>query len=177
MARYNPQQALDDICEATGCSREQVIDVVGRAFEALHKTAVCNEMSVTGAMGLCLDHFGSKACYHLVGLLEEARLCTRDEPDLPWSETYMRFAGQSWREFVPVVESWMQERSEERKLRDERRKSWAADLTEPPGLTPAVEPTAPVHKPNPYTKAEKDADVDRIKRWIQGKTRAGGTPG
>ena len=54
------------------------------------------------------------ACYHMVGLLEEARLCKGDATDVPWRETYLRFSGQSWREFDLVVEGWTPERSETR---------------------------------------------------------------
>jgi hypothetical protein len=116
---------LDDICDATGCTRQQVVAVVGKAFEALHKIAFCDEMGISGAMGDCQDQFGSKACYHLVGLLDEARRCKGDEIDVPWRETYLRFSGLSYREFDPVVEGWwMSERSEARKLLDERRKIW-----------------------------------------------------
>ena len=121
-AKLQPTSNLDDICSAAGCDRQQVITVVGNAFEALHKVAFRHEQSVSLAMVKCLHQFGSKACYHLVGLLDEARVCKGNHIDVPWSETYMRFAGQTWREFEPIVEGWMPERTEGRKLLDGRSK-------------------------------------------------------
>lgn len=124
MASCNPQELLDNISEATGCNQQQVRAVVGRAFEALHKISFCHEMSVPAALGECMDQFGSKACYHLVGLLEQVRLCQGDQVDIPWSETYMRFCGQSYRESDPIVDGWMDERSEARKRLDARDQIW-----------------------------------------------------
>lgn len=86
MAGYNPDQILDDICSAAGCDRQQVITVVGSAFEALHKVAFCHEQSVSLAMVYCLHQFGSKTRYHVVRLLDEARVCAGNI-DVPWSET------------------------------------------------------------------------------------------
>src|SRR5579863_2344386 len=92
MAGYDPQRALDDICQATGLQREQVADVVGRAFEILHKIAVCEEMGVIRAVMECHFQLDLKACYHLGGLLEQGRLLKLNDPDNPWYDSHFQFA-------------------------------------------------------------------------------------
>jgi hypothetical protein len=117
---------LDDICEATGCNREQVIAIVGTALETLHKIAFCDETSVIRAIMECWCQFGDKACYHLGGLLEQGRLFMLDRDGRSWYETYYS-ASARWREFDLVVEGWMKERTEARKLLDaERPKTWGS---------------------------------------------------
>jgi hypothetical protein len=122
MAGYNPKQTLDDVCKATGCNREQVIAVVGTVFEVLHKMAFCDETAVIRSVMECEFQFGLRACYHLGGLLKEGRRLkvTRDGS---WYESYYASRPVVWQEFDRVVENWMQERTEERKLLDEERKT------------------------------------------------------
>ena len=110
---------LDQICAQTGSTDDQVCEAVGAALEALHKIAYCNEENVTAAIMECAFIFGPRACYHLVGILEEARINTG--PDLPWSETMNRFMPSEWKEFRPLIENWLKQRSEQRKLLDQQR--------------------------------------------------------
>ena len=122
MASHNPLQTLDDVCTATGCTRAQVITVVGAAFEALHKMAFCDETAVIRSVMECEFQFGPKACYHLGGLLKESRRLkvTRNGS---WYESYFTSRPVVWQEFDRVVEKWMQERTDARKLLDGERKT------------------------------------------------------
>ena len=110
---------LDQISTQTGSTGDQVCEAVGAALEALHKIAFCDEDSVTGAIRECAFIFGSRACYHLVGILEEARINT--DPELPWSETMNRFMPSEWKKFQPLMENWLDQDCEQRKLLDKER--------------------------------------------------------
>ena len=107
---------VNQICAATRCSENQVIEVVGMVLEHLHKVAFCHEHNVTEAVMQCMWGFGGQACFHLGGILEQARIGTSG--DIPWSEFILRFAPDLGEQYGPVVESWMSERSEERKSLD-----------------------------------------------------------
>ena len=48
--------------------------------------------------------FGLEACYHLTGILENAR--TVASSDIPWSETLRRFAPEAGVYFA-IVERWL----------------------------------------------------------------------
>lgn len=104
---------IRQICAATGCNENQVIEVIGMALEYLHKVAFCHEKNVTEAMMKCMWGFGGQACFHLGGILEEARIGTSN--DIPWSEFILRFSPDLDKRYGPVVESWMSQRSEEQK--------------------------------------------------------------
>lgn len=103
------EEVVKQICTLTGCSPEQVGAVVGLAMEALHKTAFCDEGSVTASIMECMWMFGDKACYHLGGILEVARI--EGDHDIPWYETYARFAPETLKKFDPLLETWMEQRS------------------------------------------------------------------
>ena len=107
---------VDQIRTATGCSENQIIQVVSMALEHLHKVAFCHEHNVTEAMMQCMWGFGGEACFHLGGILEQTRIGTSGE--IPWSEFILRFAPDLGEQYGPVVESWMSQRSEERKNLD-----------------------------------------------------------
>lgn len=109
---------LAQICAETGCTGEQMRQAVGAAFEALHKIAFCDERNVTAALMESYFAFGARACYHLGGILEQARI--NADSDLPWSETLMRIAPAEWKQFQPLVDNWLDRRSEQRKLLDQR---------------------------------------------------------
>ena len=113
------QDILAQISAQTGSTNDQVREAVGAALEALHKIAFCDEDSVVGAIKECAFIFGSRACYHLVGILEDARINT--DPELPWSETMDRFMPSEWEQFRPLMEDWLEQRSERRQLLDEQR--------------------------------------------------------
>ena len=113
------QNILAEISAQTGSTDDQIREAVGAAIEALHKIAVCDEDGVVGAIRECTFIFGSRACYHLVGILEDARINT--DPELPWSETMYRFMPSEWEQFRPLMEHWVEQRSEQRKLLDEKR--------------------------------------------------------
>jgi hypothetical protein len=110
------EEVLEQICQMTGCSREQVRAVVGLAMEALHRVAFCDDGAVTASIMECMWMFGDKACYHLGGILEVARI--EEDHDLPWYETYARFAPETLTKFDPLLETWMEQRSPGRKARD-----------------------------------------------------------
>jgi hypothetical protein len=110
------ERIINQICEETGCSETQVIKVVGMALEHLHRVAFCHEHNVTEAMVQCMWGFGGQACFHLGGVLEQAR--TGTSGDIPWSEFILRFAPDLAEQYRPVVESWMSQRSEERRNLD-----------------------------------------------------------
>ena len=109
------EEVVQQICKATGCSPEQVRDVVGLAMEALYKIAFCDDGALTAAIMECMWMFGDKACYHLGGIMEAARI---QADDIPWSETYARFAPEILTKFDPLLETWMEQRSPGRKARD-----------------------------------------------------------
>jgi hypothetical protein len=92
------------------------MDVVGMALEYLHKAAFCHEHNVTEALTQCMWCFGGKACFHLGGILEQERIGTSHE--IPWSEFISRFAPDLGNRYGPIVQSWMSQRSEERKNLD-----------------------------------------------------------
>jgi hypothetical protein len=112
-----PEPIVNQICAATGFNERQVREVVGMALEHLHKSAFCHEHNVTEAMRQSMWCFGGKACFHLGGILEQARIGTSG--DIPWSEFMCRFAPDLGEQYGPVVESWMSDRSEGRKQMDE----------------------------------------------------------
>ena len=109
------EEVVQQICEATDCSPEQVRDVVGLAMEALHKVAFCDDDALTAAIMECMWMFGDKACHHLGGILEVARI---QASDIPWSETYARFAPENREKYDPLLETWVEQRSPGRKERD-----------------------------------------------------------
>jgi hypothetical protein len=110
------EEVVGQICKLTDCSREQVSAVVGLALEALHKVAFCDDGAVTASIMECMWMFGDKACYHLGGILEVARV--EADHDIPWYETYTRFAPETLRKFDPLLGTWMEQRSLRRKNRD-----------------------------------------------------------
>ena len=110
---------LAQISAQTGSTDAQVCEAVGASLEALHKIAFCGEDSVAGAIRECAFIFGSRACYHLVGILEDARINT--DLELPWSATMYRFTPSEWEQFQPLMENWVEQRSEQRKLLDQQR--------------------------------------------------------
>lgn len=110
---------LAQISAQTDSTDDQVREAVGAALEALHKIAFSDEDGVVGAIRECAFIFGSRACYHLVGILEEARINT--DPEIPWSETMYRFMPSEWERFRPLMENWLEQRSEQRKLLDQQR--------------------------------------------------------
>ena len=114
----NSEGILREICEISGCSSEQVRTIVGLGLRTLHKVAVCHEWNVTAAIMECYWAFGEEACYHLGGILEEAR--RQGSSDIPWSEAYARFAPGNWDKFRPVLERWQDERSEARRILDDQ---------------------------------------------------------
>lgn len=107
---------VKEICAATGCSEKQVIEVVSMALEHLHRVAFCHEHNVTEAMMQSMWCFGGRACFHLGGILEQARIGTSNE--IPWSELILRFAPDLGEQYGPVLDSWMSQRSENRKALD-----------------------------------------------------------
>ena len=113
------EDILAHISAQTGSTDDQIREAVETALEALHKIAFCDEDSVVRAIRECAFIFGSRACYHLVGILEDARINT--DPELPWSETMYRFMPSEWEQFRPLMENWLEQRSEQRKLLDEQR--------------------------------------------------------
>jgi hypothetical protein len=110
------EQIVNQICAETDCSETQVIKVVAMALEHLHRVAFCHEHNVTEAMVQCMRGFGGQACFHLGGVLEQARIGTSG--DIPWSEFILRFAPDLTDEYGPKVESWMNQRSRERRNLD-----------------------------------------------------------
>jgi hypothetical protein len=117
VANESPQDILKRIAAATVCEPEQVREVVHLALEALHKIAVCDERNVTAALMESCWIFGDGACYHLGGILEEARI--GGGSDLPWSEFFARFSPDTWHQFKPIFDQWMKDRTEARKSLDD----------------------------------------------------------
>jgi hypothetical protein len=116
MPNESSKDILNRIASATVCEPEQVREVVRLAFETLHKIAFCDEKNVTAALVECYYTFGEGPCYHLSGILEEARIGTDSE--LPWSEFLARFSPQSWPQFGPIREQWAKNKTEDRKALD-----------------------------------------------------------
>ncbi len=114
--REDRSEILNRIAATTACEPEQVREIVRLALEALHKIAFCDERCLTGSLIECYWIFGDGACYHLGGILEEARIF--HDSDIPYSEFLQRFSPDSWHQFKPVIAQWMKERSEARKAHD-----------------------------------------------------------
>jgi hypothetical protein len=117
MALEPSSEIVNRIASQTVCEPEQVREIVRLAFEALHKIAFCDERNVTAALMECCWTFGEEACYHLGGILEEARVGT--DPGIPWSEFFLRFYPDSPRQFRPIVEEWAKDRTKDRKALDD----------------------------------------------------------
>ena len=47
--------------------------------------------------------------------LEAARI---QADDIPWSETYARFAPENWEKYGPLLDTWIEQRSPGRKARE-----------------------------------------------------------
>jgi hypothetical protein len=107
---------VEEICAATGCSENQVIEVVGMALEYLHKVSFCHEHNVTEAVVQTMWCFGDKACFHFGGILEQERIGTGG--DIPWSEFFLRFAPGLGEQYGPVLDGWLDQRSKDRKSLD-----------------------------------------------------------
>ena len=97
--------SVDAIAVEAGCSPEQVRLAVTAALRCLHRTSVTDRRSVTACVVDAYSLFGPEGSYHLVGLLEQARVSTG--PDLPWSETMTRFA-PTLKPFAAVLQKWRQ---------------------------------------------------------------------
>lgn len=94
---------IEAIAEEAGCTPQQAGRAVTAALRCLHHTAVTDQKSVTAAVMDARWLFGREACYHLAGLLEEARVET--SPDIPWSEFMARF-GPDLKPFAAVLDKW-----------------------------------------------------------------------
>jgi len=104
------------LCIETNSSPQQVQQIATAVLRELHRIAFCDERNVTAALIQCYLNFGKEACYHLGGLLEEQRINCNS--GLPWSETLMRMDGD-WHEFKPLLEQWLDGRTETRILLDQ----------------------------------------------------------
>lgn len=108
---------IEQICQESGYSVSQLGKIATIVLRALHKDAVCNEQSLWGVMRDCYFAFGEEAAYHLGGILEEHR--TDSDHEIPWSEFWLRMNPEIYKEFRPMIEKWMKDRTENRKLLDE----------------------------------------------------------
>ncbi len=111
------EKLFETVCQESGCPPEQVSKVATAALKVLHKIAYGDERNVTAALMQCYWMFGSEACYHLGGLLEEARIWTDSE--LSWSETLERLDPEL-KEYSAILDEWAALKSQERKLLDSR---------------------------------------------------------
>lgn len=116
MSNEQPEATLKRIAAATVCEPEQVREVVRLALQALHKTAFCDERNVTAALMQCCWAFGDEACFHLGGILEEARIAT--DPTLSWSEFMARFLSHAQNQLSPIIDEWRKDKTEDRKALD-----------------------------------------------------------
>jgi hypothetical protein len=110
------EQIVKDICVATGCSETQVIEVVNMVLEYLHRVSFCHEHNVTEAVMQCMWCFGGRSCFHFGGILEQARIGTGGR--IPWSEVFLRFAPNLGEKYGPILDRWLNQRSDERKNLD-----------------------------------------------------------
>jgi hypothetical protein len=117
MSREEPEAMLKRIAAATVCEPEQVREIVRLCLQALHKTAFCDEKNVTAALMECCWAFGDEACFHLGGILEEARIGTSG--DKPWSEFMARFLPQAKHQLSPITDEWVKTKSADRKALDD----------------------------------------------------------
>jgi hypothetical protein len=115
MPNEQPETLLKRIAAATVCEPEQVREVVRLSLQALHKVAFCDEKNVTAAVMQCCWAFGDEACFHLTGILEEARIGTEG---LPWSEFMARFLPDTKHQLSPIIDAWVRDKSEDRKALD-----------------------------------------------------------
>jgi hypothetical protein len=76
------------------------------ALRGLHRASVTDHRSVTAAVMATYFEVGPEACYHLAGILEEARVST--DPELPWSETMNRFPPQL-KPYGAVLRRWLED--------------------------------------------------------------------
>lgn len=116
MSRERPEALLQRIAAATVCDPEQVREIVRLSLQALHKTAFCDEKNVTAALMECCWAFGDEACFHLAGILEEARVGTSG--DIPWSEFMARFLPHAKHQLSPIIDEWVTDKTDDRKALD-----------------------------------------------------------
>ncbi|HYC32864.1 MAG TPA: hypothetical protein VEB59_11295 [Gemmatimonadales bacterium] len=102
---YRP--SIEQIAAESGITIEQARKALTAGLRSLHRTAVTHQEGVTAALMQSYFCFGGEACFHVFGLLEEARM--NCDADLPWSETMERFAPQL-RPYASVVERWLHDR-------------------------------------------------------------------
>lgn len=117
MTKERPESTVNRIAEATACTPRQVRETVRLALEALHKVAFYELGNVTTAATECRWAFGGEACFHLVGILEQARIWK--DSDLPWSEFSARFLHDIRAEVAPIMDEWGRDKSDERKAIDD----------------------------------------------------------
>lgn len=116
MPNEQPEALIKRIATATLCEPEQVREVVCLTLQALHKTAFCDEKNVTAALMQCCWAFGDEACFHLGGILEEARIGIRG--DIPWSEFMARFLPHAQQQLSPIINEWQKDKTEDRRALD-----------------------------------------------------------
>lgn len=105
---------LSAMAAEVGCDEEQVRQTATVLLRELHRISRCDERSATGMLLECLFVLGDEACYHLGGILDEA---DRSEDKLI-PET-MRRMPADFKQYFPIMEQWLEERTAERKLLDE----------------------------------------------------------
>ena len=107
------------IAREAGCAPVTVQRVMTAGLRALHRRAFCEADGASGAVLECFLSFGAQAAYHLGGVLEEARL--NGDPELPWSETLMRFDSAAGKRHSLFIRDWLPRRTRERKALDRQR--------------------------------------------------------
>jgi len=113
------EQIIDRVARETGYSPTVVQRVMTEGLQALHRTAFCEAEGVSAALLDCYFSFGPQAAYHLGGILEEARVGC--DPDLPWSETFLRIDSAACNRYSMYIREWLSQRSQQRKALDEQR--------------------------------------------------------
>ena len=114
------QDVVENIATKTGCSVDQVFMIAGLVMEALHEETVKNERGAGAILTESAHLFGSNVCYHLNGILYEymERHCPEETYYIP--ETMLRFIPEVLEQFKPQYNRWLAERSDRRKILDQK---------------------------------------------------------
>lgn len=115
------ERALLALMAATGVEPQLIQQIVSMALAFLHKEALLNEQDVHGTLIRCYREFGTEACYHLNGILVEGLRHQGSVESLAagWADTVALVCPfQEWKPLNSVVETWLTERTKERREMD-----------------------------------------------------------
>lgn len=98
------KEIVRKLAEAPGVPAKSVRIIVEGALKELNKVAFLGDRGATDALMECCWSFGSRASFHLGGILEAYR--TECSPGIPIDEFLRRFLGSDYRRNLRTIEKW-----------------------------------------------------------------------